>query len=91
MTYIPKPNTGALFVADKKNENWPDRTGNLYLSRELVKTLMEKPDPLIQVAISGWLKESNGKKFLSLAAGEPYVKKEVPPPAPEDENQDVPF
>lgn len=92
MTYIPtKPNTGALFVAEKKNENYPDRRGDLYLSRELIEALLKQPDPLVKVALSGWLKEANGKKFLSLSAGEPYSKKEIPKVEAEDENQDIPF
>lgn len=92
MTYIPKPNSGALFAADKKNDSWPDRRGDLYLSRELIQSLLAQPDPLVKLSLSGWLKEANGKKFLSLSASEPYVKKDVPrPPEPEDENQDVPF
>lgn len=91
MSYVPKPNTGAMFVAEKKGDNWPDRRGDLYLSRDLLNTLMAKSDPLVRISLSGWLKEANGKKFLSITAGEPYVKKDSPPVEPEDESQDVPF
>lgn len=92
MNYIPKPNTGSLFVAEKKSENFPDRQGSIYLSRDLIKVLLEQPDTLVKLSVSGWLKESNGKKYLSLSVGEPFIKKDVPrPPEPEDENQDVPF
>lgn len=91
MSYVPKPNTGALFVAEKKTELWPDRTGSVYLSRDLIKSLLAQPDPLVKMAISGWLKEANGKKYLSLTVGEPYLKKDAPKVEPEDENQDMPF
>ena len=47
-------NTGSLFVNDKgDNEKRPDRKGSLNVDG-------------VDYWISGWLREGNGKKFLSL-------------------------
>lgn len=55
MAYTPKDNTGSVFVNDRKEKDThPDRTGTALIGG-------------VEYWVSGWLKEANGKKFLSLA------------------------
>jgi hypothetical protein len=45
------------------------------MDRDLLKTLLAKnSDGLVKISIAGWKKEINGKKVLSIAGSEPYVK-----------------
>jgi hypothetical protein len=54
MSYTPQPNTFTLFVNDKgDNPKRPDWRGDVVL-----------PDGT-KMRLSGWFKESNGKRFIS--------------------------
>ena len=54
MSYTPHPNTFTLFVNDKgDNPKRPDYRGDVVL-----------PDGT-KMRLSGWVKESNGKRFIS--------------------------
>jgi hypothetical protein len=54
MSYTPQPNTFTLFVNDKgDNPKRPDYRGDVVL-----------PDGT-KMRLSGWVKESNGKRFIS--------------------------
>jgi hypothetical protein len=54
MSYTPQPNTFTLFVNDKgDNPKRPDYRGDAVL-----------PDGT-KMRLSGWVKESNGKRFIS--------------------------
>jgi len=54
MSYTPQPNTFTLFVNDKgDNPKRPDYRGDAVL-----------PDGT-KIRLSGWIKESNGKRFIS--------------------------
>jgi len=54
MSYTPQPNTFTLFVNDKgDNPKRPDYRGDVVL-----------PDGT-KMRLSGWIKESNGKRFIS--------------------------
>ena len=54
MSYTPPPNTFSLFVNDKgDNPKRPDYRGDVIL-----------PDGT-KMRLSGWIKESNGKRFIS--------------------------
>ena len=63
MSYTPKPNTGTLWPNQyKKADNHPDVKGDLFISRELLRTLAsENKDELIKVAVAGWKKTLGGK------------------------------
>ena len=76
MAYEPKPNSGTLWPNEyKKQDNHPDVRGDLHLDRDLLSALMMKhPEGLIKMSVSGWSKEVNGKKVLSISASEPYEK-----------------
>lgn len=98
MTYAPKPNTGMLWPNDYKTaENQPDKRGDLFLDRGLLKRLMDNSDTdLIKITVSGWAKNLNGKDCLSIQAAEPYVKPQPAQPksAPkveEEDDSDIPF
>ena len=88
MSYEHKPNTGTLWPNSyKKNDNHPDVKGDVYISRELLKTLASKnSDPLIKISVAGWSKKSGEKKFMSLSLSEPFSK-----PAQSDDSEDIPF
>lgn len=90
MAYVPKPNTGTLFnVKEKRGNNWPDIRGDIFASRDLLKSLLNQDGDLIKISVSAWRKESEkGTKFLSLQIGEPYEKKES---RPEVDPEDIPF
>jgi hypothetical protein len=84
MTYETKDNSGSLWVNDRKQtEKHPDRTGSAIINGQAFW-------------VSGWLKESNGKKWLSLAfklkdqqeqAATPANKK----PRAEELDDEIPF
>jgi hypothetical protein len=76
MAYEPKPNSGTLWPNDRKTAaNHPDVRGDIYIDEGLLKDLMTKAqNGMVKVAISGWSKDINGKKVLSIASSAPYVK-----------------
>jgi hypothetical protein len=94
-TYIPKPNSGSLFnVKEKRNPNWPDIRGEIFVSRDLLETVMQQQGDLIKMSISAWRKEAKtGNKYLSLSVSEPYEKQadSQPKPAYDAPDEDVPF
>ena len=85
MAFEPKPNTGSLWPNDyKKQDNHPDVKGDLFISRELLRTLAsENKDELIKVAVAGWKKTLGGKNCLTLSVSQPYQKAK--------DDGDVPF
>lgn len=59
MAYEHKENSGSLFKNEsKKSDNHPDYTGKVNIAGQTLE-------------VSGWVKESNGKKWLSLSFREP--------------------
>ena len=90
-TFTPNPNSGSLFnVKEKRNPNWPDIRGEIFVSRDLLESVMKQDGDLVKIAISAWRKESkSGTKYLSLSVSEPYEKK--PEPKDEVDSEDVPF
>jgi len=97
MTYAPKPNAGMLWPNDYKTaDNQPDKRGDLFLDRTLLKRLMNSDADLIKLTISGWSKNLNGKDCLSIQAAEPYVKTQsaqpkAAPKVEDDMDDDIPF
>ena len=74
------PPGGALFANDRKtNERAPDYRGNLEISRDLLKILVEqaKAGEKINMDIAGRKKSSkSGSTFISVKADKPYKKAE---------------
>jgi hypothetical protein len=93
MAFIPRPNTGTLWPNDRKSsDNHPDVRGDLSLDRGLLQGLLRKTDDdLIKISVSGWNKTIAGKDCISIAASEPYVKKEEPTYKKPADDEDVPF
>ena len=91
--FIPKPNSGTLFnVKEKRNPNWPDIRGEVFVSRELLESVMQQEGDLIKMSISAWRKESKtGTKYLSLSVSEPYEKKTESQKQEPQDDEDVPF
>lgn len=91
-TFTPNPNSGSLFnVKEKRNPNWPDIRGEIFVSRDLLGSVMKQDGDLVKIAVSAWRKESkSGMKYLSLSVSEPYEKK--PDQKQESvDDEDVPF
>ena len=78
MAYEQKPNTGTLFVNDRKQaETHPDYTGKLLIGRDLLQKLAAYGEASLE--ISAWIKETRaGKTIISLQCKEPYQKQESP-------------
>lgn len=94
--YIPKPNTGTLFPNSRKEEErHPDMTGNIFLSKDLVKERLEatEGDELVQISISAW---NNAAGRIGLTFKKPYVKPTdqktaQPKPEPTISDEEIPF
>ena len=91
--FTPKSNSGTLFnVKEKRNPNWPDIRGEVFVSRELLGSVMQQEGDLIKMSISAWRKESKtGTKYLSLSVSEPYEKKTESQKQEPQDDEDVPF
>lgn len=93
--FVPNPNSGSLFnVKEKRNPNWPDIRGDIFMSRELMETLLQQEGDLIKISVSAWRKEAKtGTKYLSLSVSEPYEKQAKPQAKPtyDAPDEDVPF
>lgn len=78
MAYEVKPNTGTLFVNDRKQaENHPDYTGKLLIGRDLLQKLAAHGEANLE--ISAWIKTTKaGKTIISLQCKEPYQRQESP-------------
>ena len=84
--YEQRDNSGALFKNDKKTESkHPSYQGDCMVNGEKMR-------------MSAWLKESNGKKFMSLAFSAPYVpngdskpQAQATPAGFDDFENDIPF
>jgi hypothetical protein len=88
------PNSGALWPNKKKlTDKHPNVQGSVKLERGFLKELMNNTDSeIIEVALSGWTREYNGGKFISLKADKPFVKGEQSKPKPqEDLDDEIPF
>jgi hypothetical protein len=79
-TFETKPNTGTLWVNDRKqNEKQPDRTGTALIGGQWYY-------------VSGWIKDGKNGKFLSLAFKPKDEEAKRPQPArSESADMDVPF
>jgi hypothetical protein len=88
------PNSGSLWPNKKRDsEKHPNVQGSVKVERGLLKEMMSSTDDeLIEIALSGWTREHQGTKFISLKAGKPFKKGEKKQAAlPVDDDQDVPF
>ena len=92
-TFTPNPNSGSLFnVKEKRNPNWPDIRGEIFISRDLLDSVMKQDGDLVKIAVSAWRKEAkSGIKYLSLSVSEPYEKKEESKQETSVDDEDVPF
>lgn len=96
MTFVPKPNTGSLWVNDRKtSENHPDVRGEVVIDKQLLIDLIAKGENPVKVALAGWNKTTiNGRDYVSLVASEPFVPQKQPEPVQQtvtEDDQDVPF
>ena len=82
------PPGGALFTNQRKtSDKHPDYRGNLEISVDLLKILVEqhKGSEKINMDLVGWKKVSkSGSSFLSLRAEKPYKKEEKSTPVFDD-------
>jgi len=85
------PPGGVLFPNRRKTtDKHPDMTGNLEISKDLLKELLEaaKAGKPIKMDVSAWSKTGNSGKFLSLKASKAWEK---PVAASNSFDDDVPF
>ena len=80
MAFDQKPNSGVMFANDKKtSESQPDFRGEVYLDKTfLIEQAHKANGSLVKISLAAWNKvaKSSGKEYLSLAASEPWVKKD---------------
>jgi hypothetical protein len=76
MAYETKPNTGSLFINDRKNaDSHPDFSGKLLVSRALIQRLLAEGQDDITIELSAWEKTTKADQiWLSLSCKEPYKK-----------------
>lgn len=97
MSYVPKPNTGTLFMNDfNKSPAAPDRRGDLFLDKKFITDLVREAEgDLVRISLSAWEKRGPKGEYLSMAASVPYVKPDAQalakPKAPIEDDEDVPF
>lgn len=98
--YKARPNSGSLFLEDKKNANAPDFKGSISLDAELITSLYlrVKTGQPANIEVAGWRRSSQktGKSFLSVTAQQPLKERSqgVPQPsqqAPLPDDDDLPF
>jgi uncharacterized protein (DUF736 family) len=74
------PPGGVLFTNNRKTKDTqPDFRGNLEISKDLLKVLVEqaKAGEKINMDVAGWKKTSKtGTDFISMKADKPYKKEE---------------
>jgi hypothetical protein len=99
------PNSGALFMRDKKGEKSPDWGGDINMEVSLLKTLIEESDgDSVKIKISGWVRQGNRGEFISVKydSFKPMNQdrqfnepRQAPKPKPvetfDDDGSDVPF
>jgi hypothetical protein len=95
------PNSGALFMRDKKSEKSPDWGGEITMEVALLKKLIEESDgDGVKIKLSGWVRQGNRGEFISVKYDdfkpmnqERQPDRPAPKPAPLDfdDGSDVPF
>ena len=86
-------NSGALWPNKKRDsDKHPNVQGSIKVERGLLKEMMSSTDEeLIEIALSGWTREHQGTKFISLKAGKPFKKGEKKQKPSVNDDQDIPF
>jgi hypothetical protein len=96
------PNSGALFMREKKSEKAPEWGGEITMEVSLLKKLIEESDgDGVKIKISGWVRQGNRGEFISIKYDDfkPAnqdrqfsAPRQAPKPAPvEMDDQDLPF
>jgi hypothetical protein len=90
------PNSGALWPNENRNsDKHPNVRGDIKIERGLLKQLMaDTDDELITIALSGWTRAYQDKKFISLKADKPFKKNNAPQRQAEpadDDDDEIPF
>jgi uncharacterized protein (DUF736 family) len=91
--YQERPNSGALFVNNKKqSDKAPDFSGTLTVGDDVAKLIKDSAGP-VQVRIAGWKKvSSNGNSWLSLSVSPVSAeKKPFKTSNRRNENDDAPW
>jgi len=61
------PNSGALFMREKKSEKAPEWGGEITMEVSLLKTLIEESDgDGVKIKLSGWVRQGNRGEFISI-------------------------
>ena len=97
-TDMQYPNSGALFMRDKKSEKSPEWGGDITMEASLLKKLIEESDgDGVKIKLSGWVRQGNRGEFISIKYDDfkPISQDRqfnAPRPAPVDiDSEDLPF
>ena len=61
------PNSGALFMREKKSEKAPEWGGEITMEVSLLKKLIEESDgDGVKIKLSGWVRQGNRGEFISI-------------------------
>lgn len=84
------PNSGSLWPAkNRKHDKSPNVIGSIKMEVGLLEELISNSkDGVVEISLSGWTKEWQGKKYVSLKASGPYKKDES---RNQDDDSDIPF
>jgi hypothetical protein len=95
------PNSGALFMRDKKHEKAPDWGGDINMEVSLLKTLIAESDgESVKIKLSGWIRRGNRGEFISVKYDsfkpmnqDRQTERQAPNPAPIDnfDSDEIPF
>lgn len=87
------PNSGSLWPNKKREtEKHPNLTGSVKVERGLLKEMLAASDEeLIEIAVSGWTREYNNSKFISLKVSKPFKKFNKTKQENNDDDESIPF
>lgn len=100
MSFIPKPNSGYLWLNDRKTEDsHPDWRGESVIDKKLLMDLIAKGDDPVKISVSAWNSlTKSGQQYFYLKYSEPFIpqKRAEPEPTPQqqiepEDDEDVPF
>ena len=84
------PNSGSLWPAKhRKHDKSPNVVGSIKMEVGLLEELISNSkDGVVEIFLSGWTKEWQDNKYLSLKASGPYKKEQQ---TSQDDDSDIPF
>lgn len=87
------PNSGALFVNQKKHEKAPDYNGDINMDISLLQQLIKESEDgfSVKIKLSGWKRQGVKGTFLSLKYNDFKPQQQSRPAAHKIDESDLPF